>query len=247
MGKRRKAFVFFWLTGILFFGLYFQKMYPEREVETSAEKKVPVVVIDPGHGGIDPGKVGVSGVYEKEINLQIANGVKKYLEKKKLCVVMTRESDCGLYAEDDTEKKRTDMRARIALMNQPETDLIVSIHQNSFTSPESKGAQVFYHTLSKEGEAFAKRMQEILISEVDSENRRQAKANDSYYILKKSEKPAVIIECGFLSNPEEEKLLATPEYQEKLARAIGKGILEYLLEEKKSGDKAFKDKSGVFS
>ena len=132
-------------------------------------------------------------------------------------------------------------------MNQPETELIVSIHQNSFTSPESKGAQVFYHRLSKEGEAFAKRMQEILISEVDPENRRQAKANDSYYILKKSEKPAVIIECGFLSNPEEEKLLAAPEYQKKLAKAIGKGILEYLLEEKKSGDKAFEDRSGALS
>lgn len=231
MKKWIRFFTLFLLGGIMFWCLRVQGFYLETEVGTSVEhEEFPLVVIDPGHGGIDPGKVGVSGVYEKTINLQVACYVRDYLKKKKVRVILTRETDEGLYSEGDTEKKSADMRARIACMNQPEVKLIVSIHQNSFTSQSSKGAQVFYHAASKQGEQFAKRMQEILRTEVDPENHREAKANDSYYILRKSEKPAVIVECGFLSNPSEEQLLSTKEYQEKLAKAIGKGILEYFLE-----------------
>ncbi|MBR1740320.1 MAG: N-acetylmuramoyl-L-alanine amidase, partial [Lachnospiraceae bacterium] len=229
--KRRARACALILTGfLLLLCFYVKKVSVKQEISTGAKSVKPVVVLDPGHGGIDPGKVGVSGSYEKDINLSIAKCLKKYLEKKKVSVVMTREEDAGLYTEGDRNKKSADMRARMELMNQPEVALIVSIHQNSFTSPGSKGAQVFYHALSEKGERFANRLQEILISEVDAENHRQAKANDSYYILKKSEKTAVIVECGFMSNPEEEKMLLEPEYQEKLAQAIGKGILEYLSE-----------------
>ncbi len=234
MEKKIRIVTLILLGGIFLFSLCFQEFSAKKEVGGPVAEKAPVVVIDPGHGGIDPGKVGVSGVYEKDINLQIAGYLRDYLEKKKVHVWMTRENDQGLYDESDTGKKSADMRARIDRMNQPEVVLVVSIHQNSFTSAESKGAQVFYHALSERGEKFAKRLQEILISGVDPENHRQAKANDSYYILRKSEKPAVIVECGFLSNPEEEKLLSEPEYQKRLAKAIGKGILEYLLEEKES-------------
>lgn len=240
MEKKTKAFTLILLGGMLLFSIFFREIPSGQETGNFKKEKLPVVVIDAGHGGIDSGKVGLSGIYEKDINLWIAKYVRDYLEKKKIRVVMTRETDQGLYKEDDAEKKRADMRARIALMNQPEVGLIISIHQNSFTSPESKGAQVFYHVSSKEGESFANRMQEILRSEVDPENHREAKANDSYFILRRSEKPAVIIECGFLSNPEEEKMLASEDYQKKVAKAVSKGILEYFLEEREEHTSGFR-------
>lgn len=212
-----------------------------HEVTTSGKLKETVVVIDPGHGGIDPGKVGVGGSYEKDINLSIAKDLKVLLEKEKIKAVMTRETDKGLYSEGDTRKKTSDMRARMELMNRPEVDLIVSVHQNSFSNPSSKGAQVFYQASSESGKELASILQEALVSELDTENHRQAKANNSYYILKKSIKTAVIVECGFLSNAGEEAMLLTREYQKKVADAICKGIIKYLKEEKKevreNGDK----------
>lgn len=200
------------------------------QVEKPKEEQ-PVIVIDAGHGGIDPGKVGVSGAYEKDINLSIAEYLKTLLEKEKITVFMTRQTDDGLYVENDSNKKRADMNARMKIMNQPEVDLIVSIHQNSFTDKRSRGAQVFYQSSSVEGEKLANEIQAALIHEVDSENRRQSKANNSYFILKKSIKPAVIVECGFLSNPEEEAKLLQEEYQKKIAEAVKNGILNYMKDE----------------
>ena len=109
-----------------------------------------VVVIDPGHGGKDPGKVGVTGVLEKEINLQIAKKLKLLLEAEDVTVVLTRDSDAGLYQESDRNKKVADMRARCALITEVQPDVVISIHQNSYHEESVKGAQCFYHTSSKE-------------------------------------------------------------------------------------------------
>lgn len=196
--------------------------------QTAGGGKQPVIVVDPGHGGIDPGKVGVNGSYEKDINLAIAGYLKEALEKKKCKVIMTRESDTGLYQETDSNKKIADLRKRTELMNQEDVDLIVSIHQNSFSGESSKGAQVFYHTGSKEGEAFAKILQSQLISSLDTSNHRQAKGNADYYLLKNTTKTAVIVECGFLSNSEEAGKLCDKTYQRQVAWAIAQGVTEYL-------------------
>lgn len=122
------------------------------------------------------------------------------------------------------------MKARVALINEKKPVIAVSIHQNSYSEESIHGAQVFYYTHSKSGEKSAKILQESM-REVDSDNKRQAKENDTYYLLKKTQVPTVIVECGFLSNQKEADLLITEEYQDKMADAVVKGINEYILSE----------------
>ncbi len=188
----------------------------------------PVVVIDAGHGGVDPGKVGINGALEKEINLSVALLVAEYLEAQDVKVVMTRNEDEGLYQGDSSNKKIEDLKNRLALIDTSGAAMAVSIHQNSYTSESVRGAQVFYYDTSKEGETAAKIMQEQLRKGVDETNERQAKANDSYYLLKKSSVPTIIVECGFLSNGEEAEKLMQEEYQKAMAWNIVLGILQYL-------------------
>ena len=190
------------------------------------------VVIDAGHGGDDPGKVGINGIYEKDVNLQIAELLKYFLEANDITVVMTRESDVGLYDADAPNKKVQDMKRRIDLIDKAAPILTVSIHQNSFPEEYVHGAQVFYYTGSTQGQLLAEYIQNQLVERVDPENRRQVKANDSYYLLKKTGSPIVIVECGFLSNSVEAEKLRTPEYQERVAWAIHMGILQYLNRQK---------------
>jgi N-acetylmuramoyl-L-alanine amidase len=192
------------------------------------EEAQPCVVIDAGHGGMDPGKVGINGALEKDINLKIAMEVKTLLEKNDICVIMTRDEDKGLYDEGAGNKKVQDMKRRIALIEEAEPVLTVSIHQNSYPEEYVHGAQVFYYNGSAEGSKLAERIQERLVCTIDPENTRQIKGNDTYYLLKKTQSPIVIVECGFLSNTAEAEKLCSEYYQEKLAWAIHIGILQYL-------------------
>ena len=186
------------------------------------------VVIDAGHGGDDPGKVGVNDAKEKDINLEITLLLKQFLEAADVDVVLTRVDEEGLYDADASNKKVQDMKRRVEILSKEQPKLTVSIHQNSYPEEYVKGAQVFYYTGSVEGQALAQCIQNQLIQRVDPANTRQIKANDSYYLLKKAEGPIVIAECGFLSNWEEAEKLCTVEYQEKIAWAIHLGILQYL-------------------
>lgn len=188
------------------------------------------VVIDPGHGGFDPGKVGVTGVLEKDINLSIALKLKVFLEENDINVIMIRETDEGLYSEGDSNKKVSDMRKRVEIINSSDAVIAVSIHQNSFTQESIKGAQVFYYTNSQEGKTFAEIMQKQLKETIKDNNKREAKSNDSYYMLKKTNCPIIIVECGYLSNYNESLLLVEDTYQEKLAWAIHLGIMSYINE-----------------
>lgn len=188
------------------------------------------VVIDAGHGGDDPGKVGINGVLEKEVNLKIALLVKDFLEAQDVEVIMTRQTDDGLYDAGASNKKVQDMKRRIALMEEAKPDVAVSIHQNSYPEEYVHGAQVFFYTGSKAGQALAQTVQEQFLEKVDPENTRQIKANDSYYLLKKTEIPIVIVECGFMSNAAEAAKLCEAAYQERVAWAIHMGILQYLIE-----------------
>ncbi|MCM1568051.1 MAG: N-acetylmuramoyl-L-alanine amidase [Roseburia sp.] len=188
----------------------------------------PCVVLDPGHGGFDPGKIGINGALEKDVNLQIALLVKQYLEENDIRVVLTREEDAGLYDADASNKKVQDMKRRIELIDETAPDITVSIHQNSYPEEYVNGAQVFYYNGSKEGQQLAALVQEQLVEKVAPENKRQIKPNDSYYMLKKTGVPIVIVECGFLSNSAEAEKLCSPQYQERVAWAIHMGILQYL-------------------
>lgn len=192
------------------------------------KEKNPCVVIDAGHGGDDPGKVGINGAPEGDINLQIAKRLQALLEAQDIDVVMTRENEAGLYGEHDSNKKVQDMKRRIEIIDEANPVISVSIHQNSYPEEYVHGAQVFYYTNSVQGKALADILQEALITMADPENNRVTKANDSYYLLKKTEIPIVIVECGFLSNYAEAEKLVTKEYQEKIAWALHMGILRYL-------------------
>lgn len=186
------------------------------------------IVIDVGHGGFDSGKVGVNGELEKDINLQIALKLKETLEKQGISIIMTREDDKGLYDEDASNKKAQDLQRRCDLINEKKPLITISIHQNSYTSPEIKGAQVFYYTNSTESQKLAEIIQETLIKQADPENHREAKPNDSYYLLKRTSSVIVIVECGFLSNPDEAAKLSDENYQQKIVDAICQGVFTYL-------------------
>lgn len=185
------------------------------------------IVLDPGHGGSDPGKIGVNDVEEKTVNLEIAKRVQKLLKKEKIDVVMTREKDTMLTGRDGQATKVGDMKARVAMINETKPVLAVSIHQNSYHQEGVKGAQVFYYSHSEDGKKAAEVMQKALLS-LNTDNNRKAKANDTYYLLKRTEPPTIIVECGFLSNWEEAELLKDKEYQESIAEAIVEGIKAYI-------------------
>lgn len=192
------------------------------------QRKAGCVVIDAGHGGSDPGKVSAGGTKEKDINLKIALLVRQYLETEDVEVVMTRETDEDLGEGKQGSRKENDMRKRLEIIDGSGAELAVSIHQNSYPSKQVKGAQVFYYGESKEGKALATFLQQELAETADPENRRTIKPNDSYYLLKKTQTPIAIAECGFLTCPEEERELLSEAYQSRVAWAITKGILEYL-------------------
>lgn len=193
-----------------------------EEVETRG-----VIVIDPGHGGKDPGKVGCHNEIEKDINLAIALMIEKHLLEEGYEVVLTRSTDTTATGEYDSVKQQ-DMQARVNIINESDPLCCVSIHQNSYGSSGVSGAQVFFYPGSEEGCKLAEILQRYLIEKVDPENDRKIKAEDSYYVLKNTTCPIVIVECGFLSDERESVRLNSVEYQEVLAGAIAEGIVEYL-------------------
>jgi len=193
-----------------------------------AGRKKPVVVVDVGHGGNDPGKIGVDGSLEKDINLKIAQQLKTYLEASDVEVVLTREDDRGLYGENDSNKKMADMRSRCALIEEVNPALVVSIHQNSYHEEPISGGQVFYYKTSEKGKKLAEILQKRFDFVLGEKNTRLAKPNGNYYLLLHVKQPIVIVECGFLSNWKEAAALNTEEYQNRLAWTIHMGIMEYL-------------------
>lgn len=194
----------------------------KKDTEKDVQKEEKVIILDSGHGGKDPGKIGINGALESEVNLEMSKKIKIYLEEQGFTVIMTRTDEQGL-----ADSKVEDLKARVALINEKKPLMAVSIHQNSYSGESIHGAQVFYYTHSQNGEKAAKILQETM-REVDPDNTRQEKANDTYYLLKKTEPMTIIVECGFLSNQEEADKLITEDYQQKMAAAIAKGIQRYL-------------------
>ena len=199
-------------------------------ISSTVKQEKHTVVIDPGHGGIDPGKVSVTGALEKDINLKIAFMLKEFLEAEDVTVFLTRDSDAGLYSESSSNKKLQDIKARCSIIEKKNPDLAVSIHQNSYHEEYVNGAQVFYSSGSEKGKIAATLIQEELIRVLDKENSREIKSNMDYYLLKRTTVPTIIVESGFLSNWKEAALLEDTYYQEKIAWAIHLGVLKYLSE-----------------
>lgn len=188
----------------------------------------PLILVDAGHGGSDPGMIGVGGLEEKGINLSISLLLRDTLEKSGYSVIMTREEDKGLYDSSAANKKAQDMQRRIAMIREHMPVLSVSIHQNSYHDAGVHGPQVFYYESSVEGKKLAEAVQSSLNDLLEVDRPREVKGNTSYYLLKRSSGTLVIVECGFLTNPEEAQKLQTKEYQEKVAAAVSEGIRTYL-------------------
>lgn len=223
MKQRRMVFITFLLCLTAAAALYSRYGLPAF----SSTRSGKIIVIDVGHGGNDPGKVSATGVEEKDVNLQIAMYLKEYLAAQDYTVYLTRETDCGLYDENVSKKKTSDLNNRIRFFKEKNAGFVVSIHQNSYPDTIQHGAQTFYFTGSETGKAFAETIQESLL-QFDETNTRKAKASNTYYLLKHSSVPSVIVECGFLSNPDETMKLTDSNYQKELAYAIGIGICRFV-------------------
>lgn len=205
-----------------------------KEAAASKYEK-QAIVIDPGHGGADPGMIGMGKLEEKRINLSISLKLKELLEERGYDIILTREGDYGLYEENSENKKMQDMKTRTEIIDHAAPVLTVSIHQNSYSDLSVKGPQVFYYKDSKEGKVLAEDIQKSLNTGLAVARPRQVKGNSSYYLLRNSKGTLVIVECGFLTNPQEAALLQTEEYQKKVAGCIARGIENYL-ESGKNGE-----------
>jgi len=191
-----------------------------------------VVAIDPGHGGYDCGARGRSGLAEKDVVLDIGRHLAGLLNRAAVYTVMTRDDDDDLVRDESlgpVQRKRLDLESRVDLAARSRADLYISIHANSFPQPVWSGAQTFYHSRSGESKALAQAIQKELAAQLGP-NLRRAKPGDDYFVLKHSKMPAVIVEVGFLSNPREESLLAQPDYRRRVAEAIFRGTVNYLIE-----------------
>ncbi len=185
------------------------------------------IVIDPGHGGVDPGSVGrKTKVTESELNLKISNKLMKLLKCGEFNVILTRTTSDGLYGTYSSGYKKRDMLARQEIIEKSGASIAISIHMNSFTTSANRGAQVFYNTLNKNSEILAKNIQECFAKELPESNKGTAIGD--YFILKCTDIPIVLCECGYLSNATDETLLITDSYQEKVAYCIYKGVVSFL-------------------
>ena len=194
-----------------------------------------IVIIDAGHGGEDSGAVGVTGVLEKDLNLQIALEVGRAFEEKGYVVVYTRTDDRLLYTEEENIhgiRKISDLKNRCKVADKYPESIFVSIHMNSFGSSKYSGLQVYYSEKNEESRALADAIQNKVISDLQKDNNRVIKPGKNMYILENIDNTAVLIECGFITNEAECKKLSEKEYQKELSFSIVCGIIEYM--EKKS-------------
>jgi len=188
-------------------------------------KSTYTIVIDAGHGGRDDGCSGNAGTKESEINLSISKTLKSYLETLGIKVVLTRADGNGLYDANATNFKDSDMEKRIEIINEAKPNMVISIHQNSYTDNAVRGAQAFYQEGDSVSKDFADSVQSQLVSQLP-DARLEANKGD-YYLLKECGLPSIIVECGYLTNLEEESLLKTEDYQNKVAYAIMCGVVKY--------------------
>lgn len=199
---------------------------PDVEANAGAWHKLRVV-IDPGHGGFDPGKVGAGETYEKDLNLQIALHLKAFLECQDVEVVLTRQTDEAL-----GNTKKEDMYERLKRIQDSKSDICVIIHQNSYSQKSVHGLQLFYPKNQEEGLLAAKQIQESVEKRLQPDKLRPIKSDATYYLLKGTTIPTILIECGFLSNENDLGQLTDETYQKRLAWSVCRGILQWQAEDR---------------
>lgn len=187
------------------------------------------IIIDPGHGGEDGGAVSFSGLPESGYNLEISARLRDLIALLGFDTRMIRTENISVYTKGETlaQKKMSDLKERVRIANETGGALLLSIHQNHFPDPSLQGAQVFY-AATEGSEALAKKIQSLFVSSINPGSRRQAKASGGVYLMEHIRCPGVLIECGFLSSPQEEQKLRDPDYQKKICAAIGAALSQFL-------------------
>lgn len=187
------------------------------------------VVIDAGHGGVDGGAVSCTGVYESQINLEIARKLDDLCHLLGIDTKMIRTTDCSVYTQGNSiaSKKVSDLKERVRITNETENAIIVSIHQNKFVQSQYSGAQVFYAP-TQDSDILAKTVQDKYTKFLNPASNRKIKKADGVYLMQHINCPGILIECGFLSNPEEEAMLRSNEYQKKISCVIASACSQFL-------------------
>lgn len=224
---RRKLVIFMLFTAIFAFSTF---IIHHQSTNVFSGKLTKRIIIDAGHGLPDGGAIGINGTIESTLNIKIAKKLEKILTKKGYTIIMTRTDEDSISTEGESiaVRKKIDMNARLKIINSSDADMFVSIHMNKFSDSTYRGAQVLYSGNYRESEAVAALIQKQLHTLADNKSKRtHLKAPSGIFLLKNSKIPAVIVECGFLSNFDDEKLLQTKGYQNELAKAIAKGIENY--------------------
>lgn len=238
-----KQKILFWslcVAASFLFGIHTIQAFGVVNFHAELFEKKGTIVIDAGHGGEDGGTVGVNGAMEKDINLNIALKLAEYLKQNQFHVILTRDSDCSIGDSGlatIAERKRSDTKKRLQIVQETGECILISIHQNHFTESQYHGAQMFYSRNREESALLAELIRKSVTESLQPENMRQNKqAESNIYLLYNAEVPAVLVECGFLSNPEEADLLTQEDYQNDMAAAIYNGLLDFLQSELKNNE-----------
>lgn len=234
LNKNCRQALFLAFIGVLAFAVLFSPVQRAFVASASAEKTEKVIILDPGHGGADPGAIGVNKALEKDINLSIALFLKDMLLADGYKVIMTRETDISIHDKDKkgtSAQKVSDIKNRLKIMNEHEDVPVLLIHQNEFSQEKYSGAQMFFGKKNPKSKELAKCMQESFCELLQPKNQREIKkGTSSVYLLCKAQNPIILAECGFLSNYKESELLSDEEYRKKVAFVLFCGVSSYYQE-----------------
>ena len=217
---------------VLFFIVSIQTFCCSCEIYTQAAAEETVIIIDAGHGGEDSGTIGTNGALEKDINLEISRMMRDELVSRGYTAILTRDEDRLLYTEEENIKgirKMCDLRNRVKIFNSYESAIAVSIHMNAFSAQNCSGLQI-YHSDQVGSKSLAECIRDSVKETLQPDNKRPLKKSDDIYLLKNTICPIVLVECGFLSNPEECEKLSEKEYKKRLSFSIVCGIIKYMEE-----------------
>lgn len=216
------------LTGMLFLAIGGSRVVTVMTVNAPITGR-KTVIVDAGHGGVDGGAVSCTGVYESAVNLEISLRLNDLLHLLGINTVMIRETDCSVYTKGETiaQKKISDLKERVRIVNDTPNAILISIHQNHFNDDRYSGAQVFYAP-TEDSQALAISLQSAFVKTINPSSNRKTKKADGIYLMQHIKCPAALIECGFLSNQKEEYMLRTPEYQKQICAVIASCVSSYL-------------------
>ncbi|MDF2592020.1 MAG: cwlD [Clostridia bacterium] len=235
LNMKQMSRLFYRIMLLLIFAATFLYASQDAIKTASIPIKNMIVIIDAGHGGRDNGAIGISGTEEDGINVKIALKLRRLIEQAGGVALMIREDDSGLYDPNKrTGRKLEDLQNRMKILSESDADVTISIHLNSFPQGQYYGAQTFYKEGDDNSRKLAEYIQRDLLTIMDRGNDRKIKPKSDLYIFKGNSIPGALVECGFLSNPEEEHLLTQDNYQERLAWSVFSGIVKYFEEENRT-------------